>query len=109
MTEADVLQLATTGIAGRVRTQATAAISTGESPPAMGTRAAVDRITGAKKSQQLLDERAQQRVEDAEFIREAQKGSRAAFDTLVRRYDQPVLRLALHIFRSVADALEAPH
>ncbi len=104
MTEADVLQLAATGMSGRTHAHATAAISTVESTPAMGNRAAVDRITGAKKSQQLLDERAQQRVEDAEFIREAQKGSRAAFDTLVRRYDQPVLRLALHMLGSEQDA-----
>ncbi len=104
MTEAEVLQLAASGMSGRMRVQAKAAVSTVESTPAMGNRAAVDRITGVKKSQQLLDERAQQRVEDAEFIREAQKGSRAAFDTLVRRYDQPVLRLALHMLGSEQDA-----
>ncbi len=70
----------------------------------MGNRAAVDRITGTKKTAQQLEERAQQRIEDAEFIREAQKGSRSAFDTLVRRYDQPVLRLALHMLGSEQDA-----
>jgi RNA polymerase sigma-70 factor (ECF subfamily) len=104
MTEADVLQLATTGMSGRTRVQAMSTVSTVESSPAMGNRAAADRITGTRKTQQQMDERAQQRIEDAEFIREAQKGSRAAFDTLVRRYDQPVLRLALHMLGSEQDA-----
>src|SRR3984957_5116154 len=103
MTEAEVLQLATTGMSGRMRAEAKSMAATVESSPVMGNRAAVDRITGTKKSQQLLDERAQQRGEDAEFSREAQKGSRAAFDTLVRRYDQPVLRLALHMLGSEED------
>lgn len=44
------------------------------------------------------------RVQDAELIREAQKGSRAAFDALVRQYDQAVLRLALHLTGSEQDA-----
>lgn len=44
------------------------------------------------------------RVQDAELIREAQKGSRAAFETLVRQYDQAVLRLALHLTGSEQDA-----
>jgi len=104
MTEADVLQLATTGMSGRTRSQATSMLSTVESSPAMANRATVERITGTKKTQQQLEERAQQRIEDAEFIREAQRGSREAFDTLVRRYDQPVLRLALHMLGSEQDA-----
>lgn len=44
------------------------------------------------------------RVQDAELIREAQKGSRVAFDALVRQYDQAVLRLALHLTGSEQDA-----
>ena len=104
MNEANALQLAATGMSGTGLAHARSIVSTVESSPAMGNRAAIDRITGAKKSQQQLDERAQQRIEDAEFIREAQKGSRAAFDTLVRRYDQPVLRLALHMLGSEQDA-----
>ncbi len=44
------------------------------------------------------------RLQDAELIREAQKGSRAAFDVLVRQYDQAVLRLALHLTGSEQDA-----
>src|SRR5579872_3266337 len=44
------------------------------------------------------------RVNDSELIREAQRGSRAAFEELVRQYDQPVLRLALHLTGSEQDA-----
>jgi RNA polymerase sigma-70 factor (ECF subfamily) len=70
----------------------------------MGNRVTADHITGTKRTAQQNEERAQQRIEDAEFIREAQKGSRPAFDALVRRYDQPVLRLALHMLGSEQDA-----
>ncbi|WP_367182588.1 RNA polymerase sigma factor [Edaphobacter sp.] len=51
-----------------------------------------------------LEARAQQRIEDDELIREAQKGQRVAFDALVRRYDQSVLRLALHMLGNEQDA-----
>ncbi len=44
------------------------------------------------------------RVQDAELIREAQNGSRAAFDVLVRQYDHAVLRLAMHLTGSEQDA-----
>lgn len=54
------------------------------------------------KSRMYADSSA--RVQDAELIREAQKGSRAAFETLVRQYDQAVLRLALHLTGSEQDA-----
>src|SRR5262249_25520106 len=40
------------------------------------------------------------RASETELIRQAQKGSRQAFDTLVRQYDQAVLRLALHLLRT---------
>jgi RNA polymerase sigma-70 factor (ECF subfamily) len=42
--------------------------------------------------------------QDTELIREAQRGNRAAFDALVRQYDQPVLRLALHLTGSAHEA-----
>ena len=42
-------------------------------------------------------ERLQARAPEMELIREAQAGSRAAFDALVRQYEQQVLRLALHL------------
>src|ERR1035438_1423660 len=50
------------------------------------------------------EERRQARAPEMELIREAQAGSRAAFDTLVRQYEQQVLRLALHLTGSEHDA-----
>ncbi len=44
------------------------------------------------------------RMDDTTLIREAQRGNCAAFEDLVRHYDQAVLRLALHLTRSEADA-----
>jgi len=44
------------------------------------------------------------RVHDSELIRAAQRGDRTAFETLVRQYDQAVLRLALHLTGSESDA-----
>src|SRR5437763_10364321 len=44
------------------------------------------------------------RINDADLIREAQRGSRTAFEELVRQYDQAVLRLALHLTGSEAEA-----
>jgi len=84
------------------------AMETIESSPAMpkataqpGTK--TDR-TGAKLTQAQLDARALQRTEDDDLIREAQRGDRSAFDSLVRRYDQSVLRLALHMLGNEQDA-----
>ena len=34
------------------------------------------------------------RVDDTDLIRQAQRGDRAAFEILVRQYDQAVLKLA---------------
>jgi len=59
---------------------------------------------GGKLTQAQLEARAQQRIEDDELIRQAQRGERAAFDSLVRRYDQSVLRLALHMLGNEQDA-----
>jgi RNA polymerase sigma-70 factor, ECF subfamily len=44
------------------------------------------------------------RIDDTSLIREAQQGNRAAFEVLVRHYDQSVLRLALHLTQSETDA-----
>ena len=84
------------------------ALGTVESSPAMpkataqpGTRN--DRA-GGKLTQAQLEARALQRTEDDELIREAQRGDRASFDSLVRRYDQSVLRLALHMLGNEQDA-----
>jgi len=79
-----------------------------ESSPAMAKPAAqfgtkTDR-NGGKLTQAQLDARALQRSEDDDLIREAQRGDRSSFDSLVRRYDQPVLRLALHMLSNEQDA-----
>jgi len=44
------------------------------------------------------------RLQDGDLIREAQRGSRQAFDALVRQYDQQVLRLALHLTGNASEA-----
>jgi RNA polymerase sigma-70 factor (ECF subfamily) len=49
-------------------------------------------------------ERQQVRAQEMELIREAQAGSRVAFDSLVRQYEHQVLRLALHLTGSEHDA-----
>jgi len=84
------------------------ALGTVESSPAMpkataqsGTRG---ERAGGKLTQAQLDARALQRTEDDDLIREAQRGDRASFDSLVRRYDQSVLRLALHMLGNEQDA-----
>ena len=71
---------------------------------AMPKAAAQSGGSRAKLSPQELEARAQQRAEDDELIRAAQKGERTAFDTLVRRYDRSVLRLALHMLGNEQDA-----
>ncbi len=44
------------------------------------------------------------RINDADLIREAQRGNKAAFEELVRQYDRAVLRLALQLTGSEQDA-----
>jgi RNA polymerase sigma-70 factor (ECF subfamily) len=58
----------------------------------------------AKLTAEQLQVRQQQRAEDDELIRAAQRGDRSAFDALVRRYDRSVLRLALHMLGNEQDA-----
>jgi RNA polymerase sigma-70 factor, ECF subfamily len=62
---------------------------------------------GARRNSQLSGEMVSQapsRINDSELIRAAQRGDRSAFEVLVRQYDQAVLRLALHLTGSEADA-----
>jgi RNA polymerase sigma-70 factor, ECF subfamily len=47
---------------------------------------------------------ARENLHETDLIREAQAGSRTAFDSLVRQYDQAVLRLAMHLTGSEQDA-----
>ncbi len=75
-----------------------------ESLPAMAKAATQTGSRGGKLTQAQVEARAQQRSEDDELIREAQRGQRTAFDALVRRYDQSVLRLALHMLGNEQDA-----
>jgi RNA polymerase sigma-70 factor (ECF subfamily) len=49
-------------------------------------------------------ERLAARAPEMELIRQAQAGSRTAFDSLVRQYEHQVLRLALHLTGSEHDA-----
>lgn len=61
--------------------------------------------TGATRDKaEREQDRLQSRAEETDLIREAQAGSRAAFDALVRQYEHQVLRLALHLTGSEHDA-----
>jgi RNA polymerase sigma-70 factor (ECF subfamily) len=89
---------------GAVRASSTA-LGTVESSPAMAKSATQSGArNGGKLTQAQIEARALQRTEDDELIREAQRGERTAFDSLVRRYDQSVLRLALHMLSNEQDA-----
>jgi RNA polymerase sigma-70 factor, ECF subfamily len=71
---------------------------------AMSLNVATQPSTRARLTAEQLEARQQQRAEDDELIRAAQKGDRSAFDALVRRYDRSVLRLALHMLGNEQDA-----
>ncbi len=75
-----------------------------ESQPTMPKAVTQTGTRSGKMTPAQLEARAQQRSEDDELIREAQRGQRTAFDALVRRYDQSVLRLALHMLGNEQDA-----
>src|SRR5437588_4951151 len=63
--------------------------------------------SGAKITSQrpgVMVTQALRRVDDSLLIREAQRGNRAAFEELVRHYDQAVLRLAMHLTGSDTEA-----
>src|ERR1700692_2980887 len=68
----------------------------GESSPDTCATTQMDGSNGAQ-------ERIQSRAPETELIREAQAGSRVAFDALVRQYEQQVLRLAMHLTGSAHD------
>src|SRR5580704_2635820 len=61
-------------------------------------------IGGAGREKIREKDRLQARADEMELIREAQAGSRTAFDALVRQYEHQVLRLALHLTGSEHDA-----
>lgn len=85
------------------------------SPPAVGAwsgriqssaeMAATRAMGGTERdSTKRLQERLEERAQEAELIRAAQAGERSAFDALVRQYEYQVLRLALHLTGSEHDA-----
>ena len=77
----------------------------GVKSPGMATTAAGERQTRRQiNGQETNEERLQARATEMDLIREAQAGSRAAFDSLVRQYEHQVLRLALHLTGSEQDA-----
>ncbi len=74
-------------------------------PPGMAVTRAMGGASRQNKDEAGRNQgRVQARAHEAELIREAQAGSRAAFDTLVRQYEHQVLRLALHLTGSEHDA-----
>ncbi len=102
--------------AGRVRSlldaaDARASLRTAAAPGAVESLPAMAKVAaqtggrnGVKLTPAQLEARAVQRAEDDDLIREAQNGDRSSFDALVRRYDQSVLRLALHMLGNEQDA-----
>jgi len=58
-----------------------------------------DPVARGSKSGQGLS-----RIDDTALVREAQRGNCAAFEELVRHYDQAVLRLAMHLTGSEHEA-----
>src|SRR5215467_10640406 len=60
--------------------------------------------TGASAQRRTMSLQSASRLDDASLIRAAQRGDRAAFEELVRHYDQAVLRLALHLTGSEPEA-----
>ncbi len=70
-----------------------------------GGKSELSRIRGASgRAAETTQEAQRARATEMELIREAQAGSRAAFDALVRQYEHQVLRLALHLTGSEHDA-----
>ncbi len=62
---------------------------------------------GEIQEPQLRGDMAEQgsgRIDDTLLVRDAQRGNRAAFEELVRHYDQAVLRLAMHLTGSEHEA-----
>ena len=84
--------------------QQTLGVSAQVESAAAVSKAAAQSGTRGKMTAEQLEARQLQRAEDDELIRAAQKGERTAFDSLVRRYDRSVLRLALHMLGNEQDA-----
>jgi len=61
----------------------------------------------AQQQVQVTPKTAAAKIDDSALVRAAQGGDQAAFEELVRLYDQAVLRLALNLMRSEEDARDA--
>ncbi len=101
------MTLGSTNMAQTVESLAWPAAGRVKSSPGM----AVTRVMGGAKREETgrdgasrSQDRVQSRALEMDLIREAQAGSRAAFDALVRQYEHQVLRLALHLTGSEHDA-----
>src|SRR5271169_3792561 len=77
-------------------------IAVGERIPSLKTRA--ERVSENQHPTTRAMAGQERRIDDTILIREAQSGNRAAFEELVRHYDQAVLRLALHLTGTEHDA-----
>src|SRR5467141_4622692 len=73
-------------------------------PGAKGARVDQGSRTQDPTSRGHMTGQSSSRIDDTMLIREAQRGNGAAFEELVRHYDQAVLRLALHLTGSEHDA-----
>ncbi|MGB0122916.1 MAG: sigma-70 family RNA polymerase sigma factor [Silvibacterium sp.] len=73
-------------------------------PSPAPTRSATQTGPSRQKIQSSREMDPNARASENELIREAQQGSRTAFEALVRQYDHAVLRLALHLTGSESDA-----
>src|SRR5206468_2975020 len=88
----------------KARPIGTPELSRGQARPELAER--VERNSGTRdpKTRDHMLTRMPGRIDDTMLVREAQRGSRAAFEELVRQYDQAVLRLALHLTGSDHEA-----
>lgn len=64
------------------------------------------RLTGKGQATTAFVTASQATLDEADLIRAAQRGDQDAFETLVRSYDQGVLRLACNLLRSEQDAFD---
>jgi len=80
------------------------AIGEGSRRESQERRAADTSRTQDPHSRGLMAGQSLGRIDDTMLVREAQRGNRAAFEELVRHYDQAVLRLAMHLTGSDHEA-----
>src|SRR3954453_10369732 len=74
----------------------------GQARPQLVAR--VERSSGTRQPLTRVHMLSLGRIDDTLLVREAQRGNRAAFEELVRHYDQAVLRLAMHLTGSEHEA-----